>query len=1078
MTQGIEIEVVSRDNLSFVIERDYLACSACTIDEALSAVADNYSYEQEALISIMCDGVVVPKKYWKDTTLERTRKLKIILEAGSGFEIAAVISLVLAVASAVYSLYMMNKIKTNSNTQAKGNSIYDVNAQGNKVNLQQVVPENFGYMKRFPDYIADIHSYYQDNRRVQDILLCQGVGSYLYDNRHTDIYIGNTPISSLGSVQCEVHDPNDIIYGTKADCWFNSTEVTSSGHKIGGLQHGTGSKKICLQNRSFTVGERMEDMGWKVGDYVKISGTASIVQLTPNSIQYPEIQWYYDQYPPKGGNYWIDWNGARVARDSATGMLTKLYVGCNFFYAVQKLTSEFINPELTSDSKTRLTQIFITPFRDLWDSYLLKSTGKGYVTPALSIHLTKVYTYQDKWGNWSQKSSRVETFNSISGLPNGPSLNGNYYVRFALPADVNDIADPTYPVDVLPGTKAHLSYGVQVSCISSNSFWNMAVNHGIHDDDGLYKITTIMVCDAKTDDGIAYKGYVYGVERVDDNYNKYEDWQGFWCAGYFTDQFKIELTDKTIAERGVAIGPFRAAPIGALCSDVELDFNAPGGLCRVEDNGDYAPFSVQLQVMYQRVGDSEWKSFAPITMTGRNQNELGLTVKYSMPAYADWQFMVKRLTQLHSDDTKYIETVKWNGLKSKLPNSPHQYKDMTTIFLRITGDEVLSEMNNNQISTLWTRKLPNLTDGTLEATSEIAPVLKYIMSTSKYPNIFDLDNLKEYNDYWSIRGLQFNGTFDEDNTLLDAVRSVMQVGFAEPVVNGDKLQASMQKKMSLDDYTTILSAETITDFQFLKTPRRADEPLEVCVKYTSPETYKYDNIYIVYVPRYNEFRESSLPSTNSIENLDAFGVTSKDQARALGHRRVRQLAYMRESYTVKTEMLGLTLNFNDFVGLQLPLDTNSGGKFAGRVVGYRSDTATNRLIFDLDRSTGGSSGVTNGVYTGFAYINPEGKAVHITYKVTVPGGSKYIYFSGITTLEELGMVWDERYGDTLDYPMIYVGQDIAFIRPCWVRSIESDGSTCTIKLVQYHDEVYAKDPQFTLGYGLSSYGDSPYGKSY
>lgn len=1075
MTQGIEIEVVSRDNLSFVIERDYLACSACTIDEALSAVADNYSYEQEALISIMCDGVVVPKKYWKDTTLERTRKLKIILEAGSGFEIAMVISLVLAVASAVYSLYMMNKIKTNSNTQAKGNSIYDVNAQGNKVNLQQVVPENFGYMKRFPDYIADIHSYYQDNRRVQDILLCQGVGSYLYDNRHTDIYIGNTPISSLGSVQCEVHDPNDIIYGTKADCWFNSTEVTSSGHKIGGLQHGTGSKKICLQNRSFTVGERMEDMGWKVGDYVKISGTASIVQLTPNSIQYPEIQWYYDAYPPKGGNYWIDYNGARVSRDSA-GMLTKLYVGCNYFYAVQKLTSKFINPELTSDSKARLTQIFITPFRDLWDSYLLKSTGKGYVTPALSIHLTKVYTYLDKWGNWSQKSSRVETFNSISGVPNGPTLDGNYHVRFDLPANVNDIADPSYPIDVMGGTKAHLSYGVQVSCISSNSFWNMAVNHGIHDDDGLYKITTTMVCDAKTDDGIAYKGYVYGVVRVDDNYNEYEDWQGFWCAGYFTDQFKIELADKTIAERGVAIGPFRAAPIGAGCSDVELDFNAPGGLCRVEDNGDYAPFSVRLQVMYQRVGDSEWKSFEPITMTGRNQNELGLTVKYAMPAYADWQFMVKRLTQLHSDDTKYIETVKWNGLKSKLPNSPHQYKDMTTIFMRITGSEVLTEMNNNQISTLWTRKLPNLTDGTLEATSEIAPVLKYIMSTSKYPNIFDLDNLKEYNDYWSIRGLQFNGTFDEDNTLLDAVRSVMQVGFAEPVVNGDKLQASMQRKMSRDNFTTILSAETITDFQFLKTPRRGDEPLEVCVKYTSPETYKSENVYIYYnTVGSAHYQVLPYPSSNNIENLDAFGVTSYDQAVALGQRRLRQLIYMRESYTVKTEMLGLTLNFNDFIGLILPLDTSKMDNVVGRIIGYRTDG--DYLLLKLDRVINDNNSTETSKRC--FYINTEGKAVHLTKQ----GTSRDIWPRQLgfykTTLEELGIVWDERYGNELDYPLLCSeDSDGSFIRPCWVRSIESDGSTCTIKLVQYHDEVYAKDPQFTLGYGLSSYGDSPYGKSY
>lgn len=1074
---GLEIEVVSRDNLGFVIERDYLPYNACTIDEALSAVADNYSYEKEVLISIMCDGVVVPKKYWKNTTLERAKKLKVVLEAGSGFEIAAVLSIVLAVASAVYSLYMMNKIKTNSNTQAKGNSIYDVNVQGNKVSLQQVIPENFGYMKRFPDYIADIHSYYENNRRVQDILLCQGVGAYLYDSRHTDIYIGNTPISSLGGgVQCEVHDPNDTIIGAKANCWFNSTEVTSSGHKLGGLVQGTGSKKICLQNRSFTVGERMEDMGWEVGDYVKISGTASIVQLTPNSMRYPEVQWYYDRYPLKDSN-WYGGNGARVSRDAVTGMLTRLQVGGAFFYAVQKLTTEFINPELTRDSKERLTNFFLEPHRYLWESYLLHDENGKHTTCTLSVYLTKVYTYKDSFGDWIQKTSRVETFSNIAGFYPSNYLTGNYYVDFVLPANVNDIADPSYPTGVMGGTEAHLSYGVQVSCISSNSFWNMATNHKIYDDDGLYKIITTDAFDAKTDDGVSYKAYIYGVERVDENYNKYEDWQGFWCAGYFTDQFKIELADKTIAERGVAIGPFRAAPIGAQCKYVELDFNAPGGLCRVEDNGDYAPFSVQLQVMYQRVGDSEWKSFPPITMTGRNQNELGLTVKYSMPANADWQFMVKRLTPLHLDDTKYIETVKWNGLKSQLPNSPHKYKDMTTIFMRITGNEVLSEMNNNQISTLWTRKLPNLTDGTLEPTCEIAPVLKYIMSTSKYPNIFDLDNLKEYNDYWSIRGLQFNGTFDEDNTLLDAVRSVMQVGFAEPVVNGDKLQASMQRKMSLDDYTTILSAESITDFQFLKTPRRGDDTLEVCVRYTSPETYKYDNIYIVYVPRYNEFRESSLPSTNSIENLDAFGVTSKDQARALGQRRVRQLVYMRESYTVKTEMLGLTLNFNDFIGLSLPLDSNAYGNLVGRVIGYRVGTATKMLILDLDRSTGGSSGVTHGVDGGHFYIDPEGKAVRIAHRLEIPCASKYVYYANVASIEDIGLVWDERYGNELDYPLLYSGS-VPFIRPCWVRSIESDGSTCTIKLVQYHDEVYANDPQFTLGYGLSSYGNSPYGKSY
>ena len=1073
MTQGIEIEVVSRDNLSFVIERDYLACSACTIDEALSAVADNYSYEQEALISIMCDGVVVPKKYWKDTTLERTRKLKIILEAGSGFEIAAVISLVLAVASAVYSLYMMNKIKTNSNTQAKGNSIYDVNAQGNKVNLQQVVPENFGYMKKFPDYIADIHAYYSNNKRIQEILLCQGVGSYLYDKQHKDMYIGNTPLSSLSSIECSIFEPGTKLDDKKRWCWFNSTEVTQSGHTIGSAQLGTGSRKVYLQYKSFTVGKRMDNMGWNVGDYVRLSGTSEMVTLTPNSTVYPECVWYYDWYPLKDQNaHWS--NGAVVNRNNE--YLTYLGISGAWFTARHQLSAREINPEFTNHGGAMAYSKYLDPYEfGIGNNFFLRKVDNKNVTPVLSIALTKVYTYKDLSGNWTQKWGQIQNFLGLEGTNAREYFSGYDYVWFDLPPNTNDIPAPTYPVDVLPGTEAHLSYGVQVECQAHNSFWNMAVNHGIHDDDGLYKITSVDSYECKTADGVTYYGYVYGVARVDDNYNEYEDWQGFWCAGYFTDQFRIELDNKSIPNHSVVIGPFRASPIGAQCRYVELDFNAPSGLCRVDNDGDYVPLSVKFQVYYQRVGDETWKTFEPIIMSGNNQDELGLTVKYDMKTKADWQFMVKRITPMHKDDTKYIDTVKWNGLKSRLEESPTKYDGMTTIFMRITGSEVLTEMNNNQISTLWTRKLPNLTDGTLEATSEIAPVLKYIMSTSKYPNIFDLDNLKEYNDYWSIRGLQFNGTFDEDNTLLDAVRSVMQVGFAEPVVNGDKLQASMQRKMSRDNFTTILSAETITDFQFLKTPRRADEPYEVCVKYTSPESYKSENVYISYSYNSNNFYTRKYPSSNNIENLDAFGVTSYDQAVALGHRRLRQLIYMRESYTVKTEMLGMTLNFNDFIGLSLPLDKSLTDNVVGRIIDHYTDG--DYLLLKLDRVINNSNATA--MSKRCFYINTEGKAVHLTKQCT----SRDVWPRQLgfykTTLEELGIVWDERYGNELDYPLLCSEHsDGSFIRPCWVRSIESDGSTCTIKLVQYHDEVYAKDPQFTLGYGLSSYGDSPYGKSY
>ena len=785
--------------------------------------------------------------------------------------------------------------------------------------------------------------------------------------------------------------------------------------------------------------------------------------------------WYYDWYPLKDNNTYLS-NGAVVYRNN--GYLAKLGISGTWFTARYQLSAMEINPEFTNHSGAMFYSKYLDPYEffGIGNNFFLRKVDNKNVTPVLSIALTKVYTYKNLSGNWTQKWGQIQNFLGLEGTNAREYFSGYDYVWFDLPPNTNDIPDPTYPVDVLPGTEAHLSYGVQVECQAHNSFWNMAVNHGIHDDDGLYKITSVDSYECKTADGVTYYGYIYGVARVDDNYNEYEDWQGFWCAGYFTDQFRIELDNKSIPNHSVVIGPFRASPIGAQCRYVELDFNAPSGLCRVEDDGDYAPLSVKFQVYYQRVGDETWKTFDPIIMSGKNQDELGLTVKYDMKTKADWQFMVKRITPMHKDDTKYIDTVKWNGLKSRLEESPTKYDGMTTIFMRITGSEVLTEMNNNQISTLWTRKLPNLTDGTLEATSEIAPVLKYIMSTSKYPNIFDLDNLKEYNDYWSIRGLQFNGTFDEDNTLLDAVRSVMQVGFAEPVVNGDKLQASMQRKMSRDNFTTILSAETITDFQFLKTPRRADEPLEVCVKYTSPETYKSENVYIYYnTVGSAHYQVLPYPSSNNIENLDAFGVTSKDQAVALGQRRLRQLIYMRESYTVKTEMLGLTLNFNDFIGLSLPLDTSKMADVVARIIGYYTDG--DYLLLKLDRVINNSNSTETSKRC--FYINTEGKAVHLTKQGTTRDVWPRQLGFYKTTLEELGIVWDERYGNELDYPLLCSEHsDGSFIRPCWVRSIESDGSTCTIKLVQYHDEVYAKDPQFTLGYGLSSYGDSPYGKSY
>ena len=70
------------------------------------------------------------------------------------------------VATFLYTMRMMNKLNSHTGVDKSGESrsIYDVNAQGNKIKLGDVIPEQFGHFKKFPDYIRNglIHLWNND----------------------------------------------------------------------------------------------------------------------------------------------------------------------------------------------------------------------------------------------------------------------------------------------------------------------------------------------------------------------------------------------------------------------------------------------------------------------------------------------------------------------------------------------------------------------------------------------------------------------------------------------------------------------------------------------------------------------------------------------------------------------------------------------------------------------------------------------------------------------------------------------------------------------------------------------------
>lgn len=144
----LRIEVVSRDDLSRVIESKLIDRHSCTLQELLTRECPEYRPELRPYLSVQVDGLRFPQDVWPYVNLANARKVRFIIEAG-GIEVStvmAIISVIMAVGTAVYAIIMANRLTSATQGDTKqGSSIYDVNAQGNKTALTKVVPENFGF---------------------------------------------------------------------------------------------------------------------------------------------------------------------------------------------------------------------------------------------------------------------------------------------------------------------------------------------------------------------------------------------------------------------------------------------------------------------------------------------------------------------------------------------------------------------------------------------------------------------------------------------------------------------------------------------------------------------------------------------------------------------------------------------------------------------------------------------------------------------------------------------------------------------------------------------------------------------
>lgn len=509
---------------------------------------------------------------------------------------------------------------------------------------------------------------------------------------------------------------------------------------------------------------------------------------------------------------------------------------------------------------------------------------------------------------------------------------------------------------------------------------------------------------------------------------------------------------------------YRATPIGAATDVIEVDINMPSGIYKLSDSGDYKNYTVRYEIAYKRLGAAAW-TVNKYEVTGRTPDEIGFTHRFNV-SYGVYDVAMYRLTT-KSNDSQIMDKIYCNGLKSVIAK-PVSYPDVTVILMRITGDQVLSEMNENQLSTLWKRKLEPLTGGDLERTVSIAPAVKYIVSNSKYPDILDDAALSEFNKKWDLRGLNLNGVLDKDNTLLDVLRDVLNVGFAEPIVKGGELTFTEQGVRDNLDLSYVFQPQNMLESPALTvTLPKSDDVQEVVAEYMNPDTWKTDQIYIHSAASNDgDIVVTEYPVSKYQDKISLFGVTSKTQAIAMAARRLNYLKYTKYTVDIKTELEGLNVSYNDFVCVYIDQIVNT--EKTGRVLSYNQHHKE-IVISNVTELTAEEK-------NSFIIRDTAGKPhickITATELITDAAGITRLK---CTLLHELPFAWSKLYGSKYEYPYFVAGTDKLMM--CWVQNVTNSGNTCTVKLVNYDERMYKNDIYMVSGWGHCPWGHCPWGHS-
>lgn len=188
-------------------------------------------------ISLYLNGERLLPRQWLATQFSATDHVEIYREPKGTDPFSITFALIFG-AKAVLAALMPKLPGLNSKASGTGEALDQGSSKGNKVKINDVRPELFGYNpQRYPDYLVPPRSYYAAPREPRTEM-CLAIGQGSYHIELEDIKTGETPLLTLGP------DATFSIYGPGADIsadpahafWYAAPEVGSSSTGASGLE--------------------------------------------------------------------------------------------------------------------------------------------------------------------------------------------------------------------------------------------------------------------------------------------------------------------------------------------------------------------------------------------------------------------------------------------------------------------------------------------------------------------------------------------------------------------------------------------------------------------------------------------------------------------------------------------------------------------------------------------------------------------------------------------------------------------------------------------------------------------------